>query len=74
MPKVPIITPPSHCEHTARYQAIARTKMSGPHKKELGSRQSSQTDVHDLEKGEPIPQEAALDLEVGNLYPLDVTG
>ncbi|OSS45792.1 hypothetical protein B5807_09675 [Epicoccum nigrum] len=37
--------------------------MSGPHDKELGSRRSSQTDVHDLEKGEPIPQEAALDPE-----------
>jgi hypothetical protein len=48
--------------------------MSGPHDKELGSRRSSETDVHDLEKGEPIPQEAALDPEVGNLYPLKITG
>jgi multidrug resistance protein len=37
--------------------------MSVPHDKELGSRRSSETDVHDLEKGEPIPQEAALDPE-----------
>jgi hypothetical protein len=48
--------------------------MSGLHDKEMGSRRSSQTDVHDLEKGEATPQEAALDPEVCNLYPLEVTG